>query len=138
MIIKLTESDLNNFNGFQISKDEILKELSTNPFAKLLGYIKENKIVGYLYYSEIYERVEINQLEVQSANRNCGIASKLMDYLIKIVNKNITLEVREDNFEAVNLYEKFQFQKKSVRKGYYQGTDGILMERRVDSCSFYS
>ncbi len=138
MVVSLTENDLKCFDGFLFSKDEILKELRSNPFAKLLGYIKENKIVGYLYYSEIYERVEINQLEVQSSNRNCGIASKLMDYLIKLVNKNITLEVREDNLEALTLYEKFQFQKKSVRKGYYQGTDGILMERRVDRCSFYS
>ena len=52
--------------------------------------------------------------------------------MIELVEKNITLEVRKDNIPAINLYKKFNFQEKAIRKGYYQGTDGILMEREKD------
>lgn len=138
MIIRLTENNLDYFEGFLFSKYEILHELKVNPFAKILGYIKASRIIGYLYYSEIYERVEINQLEVKMANRNCGIANRLMEYLIKTVDKDITFEVRKDNFEALSLYEKFGFQKRAVRKKYYQGTDGILMERKATSCLLHT
>ena len=56
-----------------------------------------------------------------------------MDYLINKVNKDITLEVKEDNVPALKLYEKYGFKKVAIRKGYYNGIDGILMERKKDS-----
>ena len=52
-----------------------------------------------------------------------------MIFFTDSVDKSITLEVREDNLYAIKLYEKFGFIKKAIRKGYYQGIDGILMER---------
>ena len=39
-----------------------------------------------------------------------------------------TLEVRVDNLIAISLYEKFGFEKVSIRKGYYDGVDGLLMK----------
>ena len=45
------------------------------------------------------------------------------------MDKSITLEVKIDNFPAIHLYEKYGFEKKAIRKGYYNGIDGILMER---------
>ena len=44
---------------------------------------------------------------------------------------NITLEVRKDNIPAINLYKKHGFFEKAIRKGYYKGTDGILMEKEM-------
>ena len=32
----------------------------------------------------------------------------------------------------MNLYKKFGFEKKAIRKGYYHGIDGILMERKQE------
>ena len=62
--------------------------------------------------------------------QNKGIGTNLLDYLIKkypdIVN--ITLEVRCNNVKAIHLYEKMGFIKKAIRKGYYNGVDGILLE----------
>ena len=51
-------------NSF-VDLKELEKELSQNPFGKILVYKKENRIIAYLYYSEIYERVEINDIEVE-------------------------------------------------------------------------
>lgn len=129
MIVELTMENLSLFDFSFISKAEIEKELIHNPFARIIVYIEDNQVIGYLYYSDIYERAEINQIEVDSFHRNCGIGTKLMKFFTDSVDKSITLEVREDNLYAIKLYEKFGFIKKAIRKGYYQGIDGILMER---------
>ena len=131
MIIELEKEKLDLLDSSFIDKEYIEKELSSNPYAKILLYIEKKEIVGYLYYSDIYERAEINQIEVENSHRNCGFGTKLMDYFTKTVDKDITLEVREDNISALKLYKKFGFNKTAIRKGYYKGVDGILMERKI-------
>lgn len=128
MILEITDKNIFLLENSFISIEDIRKELKLNPFAKIYVYIEENLIIGYLYFSEIYERVEINQIEVDFFHRNCGIGTKLMKFIIDSVDKNITLEVKVDNIYAIKLYEKFNFKRKAIRKGYYHGIDGILME----------
>ena len=41
----------------------------------------------------------------------------------------ITLEVNKENIPAIKLYRKLGFKDVAIRKGYYNGVDGILMER---------
>ena len=41
-----------------------------NPFAKYIEYIIDGKKVGYLKYSHIYDRIEIDDLFVSIDNRN--------------------------------------------------------------------
>lgn len=115
-------------NSF-VDLKELEKELSQNPFGKILVYKKDNRIIAYLYYSEIYERVEINDIEVEEQYRNMGIGTELLNKLTEIVQKSISLEVRINNYNAIKLYKKFGFQEKAIRKGYYQGIDGVLMVR---------
>ena len=129
MISELKKEDLNLLNDTFINREYLENEFNNNPFIKVL-ILKEDKIIGYLYYSDIYDRVEINQIEIDSFHRNCGNGKKLMEYMINNVDKNITLEVREDNIPAIKLYEKFNFKKVAIRKNYYNGVDGILMERK--------
>lgn len=129
MIIELTIRNINLLQDSFLLKDDVKNEFTNNPFAKYLIYIYSNIIVGYIYYSDIYERCEINQIEVIPHYRNMKIGTKLMEYLIKTIKKNITLEVRIDNYYAIKLYEKFGFIKTAIRENYYNGVDGILMER---------
>ncbi len=112
-----------------INLKDLETELKNNPFGKILVYKKNNEIIAYLYYSEIYERVEINNIEVQEKYRNMGIGTELLKRLIELTSKSISLEVRINNYSAIKLYKKFNFQEKALRKGYYQGIDGILMVR---------
>lgn len=128
MIIEINLSNLDLLENSFLSKETIKKELENNPFAKVLVYIKEDNIIGYLYYSNIYDRIEINQIEVLPEYRRNSVASTLLKQIIND-NKKITLEVREDNIGAIKLYEKFSFQKVAIRKNYYGSTDGILMEK---------
>ena len=130
MVKELTKENIDIINGSFIDKDYLLNEFNNNPFIKVLLLIEDNKVIGYLYYSDIYDRVEINQIEINSFHRNCGNGKKLMEYMIQNVDKNITLEVKKDNIPAINLYKRNGFVEVAIRKGYYQGTDGILMERK--------
>ena len=129
MISELKKEDLNLLNDTFINKDYLENEFNNNPFIKVL-ILKEDKIIGYLYYSDIYDRVEINQIEIEENHRNCGKGSLLLKELTDTVDKSITLEVRKDNIPAIKLYEKFDFKKVAIRKNYYNGVDGILMERK--------
>lgn len=114
-----------------LSTDYVEKELEVNPYGHFIVYKKNDIIIGYLYYSLIYDRIEINQIEVLEEGRRKGIASKLMEHLIKN-NLSITLEVKKTNISAINLYKKYGFIEVAVRRGYYNGVDGILMEKRSD------
>ena len=114
-----------------LSPEFVDKELESNPYAHFLVYKNNNNIVGYLYYSLIYDRIEINQIEVFEGQRHKGIASKLMEHLINKEQLDITLEVRVNNYNAIKLYKKYNFEEVAIRKGYYNGIDGILMERKA-------
>lgn len=129
MILEINKTNINELDNTFISKDYILNELDNNPFAKILILKENSEVIGYIYYSDIYERAEINQIEINSFHRNCGKGDFLLKKMIETVEKSITLEVKEDNYSAISLYEKNGFTKKAIRKGYYEGKDGILMER---------
>lgn len=135
MIIEINKNNIDLINNSFISKEYILNELENNPFAKILILKENDEIVAYIYYSDIYERAEINQIEVNKIHRNCGKGNFLLNYIINLLKKNITLEVKEDNYSAIKLYEKNKFEKKAIRKGYYNGIDGILYERKNEKDS---
>ena len=120
-----------NYNQL-LSTEYVEKECHVNPYAHFLVYKVSDNIIGYLYYSMIYDRVEINQIEVLGEYRRKGIGSKLLSEVICNNPCNITLEVRVDNKEAIGLYEKFYFRPVAIRKGYYKGVDAILMERKYE------
>ena len=116
----------------------MIKEVDTtssNPFSRRVEYIVDNKSVGYLEYSLIYDRMEIDNIQVEEEYRKQGIGTKLMAYLVSMAISlrviNITLEVRVSNEIARNLYKKFGFREVALRKYYYGDEDGILMEKNV-------
>lgn len=131
MIYELDKNKINILDNSFIDKHYIEEEFKNNPYAKVLIYEDNNQIIGYLYYSEIYERIEINQIEIDLMYRNCGKGNKLLKKLTDSVEKNITLEVKINNYPAIRLYENNGFKKVAIRKNYYNGIDGILMERKI-------
>lgn len=125
-LIKELES---NFN-YVIT--DIKSDLINNPFSHYIVYL-DNSIQGFINYYLMYDRIEIANFNVLDKYQHQGIGTKLLEYLInKYTGKvnNITLEVRCDN-KAINLYQKWGFKKTAIRKDYYNGIDGILMERKM-------
>lgn len=130
MFIEVTKDNLNILDNTFIDKNIVYNDLENNPFGHYLLLNEDNEIIGYVYYSDIYDRAEINQIEINFIHRNCGKGSKLLEKMISVVDKNITLEVKIDNIPAIKLYKKYGFIEVATRKGYYNGVDGILMERK--------
>ena len=95
---------------------------------KIIGY---GRIIGdgicFLY---------IHDVMVIAKYQNKKIGTKLIEQMINDCRKNnvssITLEVKKSNNNDIHLYEKIGFNKVSIRKGYYQGIDGILMEKELN------
>lgn len=96
-----------------------------SPFNKTVVY-KLDEIMGFINYDLIYDRIEINYIYVIEQFRNKGIAGELVKYIDKNI-KNITLEVKESNIQAINFYLKMGFKKVSLRENYYKNENGILM-----------
>ena len=111
----------------------IESDLKNNPFSHYLVYLKDNNIVGFINYYDIYDRMEIANFNVLNDYQNEGIGNTLLKRIMELSKgkDNITLEVRCDNDKAIHLYEKYGFIKKAVRKNYYNGVDGLLMEMKL-------
>lgn len=139
MIKEISKSDYDKIKELEnlfssILKDNILRDFDNNPFCKYIVYLFNNKIVAFLNYFDIYDRIEIVNFNVLDEFQNKGIGNSLLKYLIdkyQGIYQNITLEVRVDNYKAIYLYEKYGFVKKAIRKNYYNGVDGILMEKEL-------
>ena len=125
------------FNDVYKQKNELKSEIINNPYTQIYIYKDVEEIKGIIHINVIYNRFEINNIFVLEKYRSFGIASKLMEEIIDLGRKsdiiNITLEVKEDNIPAINLYKKYGFLERAKRKGYYNGIDGILMEKVMGS-----
>lgn len=110
-------------------------EFANNPFNKYFILFQVNKIIGFLNIFEIYDKIEIVNINIKDEYQGKGYSKLLMDKLITYSNnhniKNITLEVNSNNSIAINLYKKYEFKEVAIRKKYYNGIDGILMERKM-------
>lgn len=141
MITTLLENDTKKqleleekFKEIFISND-IKRDFENNPYTNYLIYLIDDKIVGFINYLLIYDRMEIVNFNVLDFFQNKHIGSSLLKKLIEISKnkklKNITLEVRSDNTKAIYLYKKYGFKEVAIRKNYYNDTDGILMEKEL-------
>lgn len=114
---------------------DVFSDFQNNPYTNYLLFLIDNKIVGFINYYLIYDRMEIINFNVLEFFQNKHIGSKLLEELIKVAiqNKlfNITLEVRSDNKKAIYLYQKYGFKQVAIRKNYYIDVDGILMEKEL-------
>lgn len=118
-----------------LSTDNVDIEIDENKASKYFIYIKNNNIIGFINYYDLIDRFEIANIFVKEEFRNKKIGYKLLSYIIELGQKrniiNITLEVNINNVYAIKLYEKCNFKIISIRKKYYNGIDGYLMERKM-------
>jgi len=136
MIRKAINSDFEIITKYYREFDENSVELfETDPFSHLYVYELDNTIAGFVNYSIIYDRAEINYIYVNENYRGKHIASELMEFLlVDVIDNgclNVTLEVSEKNKAGIELYKKFGFEQKAIRKNYYKDSDGILMMKEL-------
>lgn len=118
-----------------LTSKSVKEDIKNNQFTNYLIYLVNGEPVAFINYYIMYERAEIININVLEEYQNQKIASKLLEYMVnECIShnvKSITLEVKETNIKAIHLYEKFDFSKVAVRRKYYQGIDGILMEKEL-------
>ena len=90
-------------------------------------FIKEKDIInGYIIIFDNSEAFEIMKIGVLEKKRKIGIGEKLIKK-IKEKEKNIFLEVRENNISAISFYEANGFKKIGIRKNYYKNKEHAIL-----------
>lgn len=88
-------------------------------------------LCGYGGIMLVGEEATVVTLAVGPGYREQGVASLvLMDLVERARRQNVrhlTLEVRESNEPALELYRKFGFEPAGIRKGYYTIEDAVVM-----------
>ena len=95
------------------------------------------KLAGYLIYSEVAGEAELLRIAVDETMRRRGFGGKLMEHFIcelEFMNaEKVTLEVRKGNSAAIGLYTIYGFEQIAVRKDYYMDPDedAVIMQRPI-------
>ena len=108
-------------------------ELS-KPASVCLAALCDGQMIGFLICSRYDTVWHIMNVAVDPDRRREGIASALLSDLLRRIDATgarFTLEVRESNTGAIELYERFGFRAAGRRRRYYQdnGEDAVIMWR---------
>jgi ribosomal-protein-alanine N-acetyltransferase len=114
---------------------EISKMLSGLSMFKVAEDEDNNKLCGYICADIIIDYIHILNLAIAPDYRRKGIAGEFIRIIesnaIQRKNYGITLEVRETNTAAINLYRKFGFEIKGKRERYYENKDDALIMWKI-------
>ncbi len=101
-------------------------------YASYIAAFDGNEMVGIASMYTLANEGQIMNLAVLSNHRKKGVGKKLMDSLLLIAREkscaSVSLEVAESNNSAIALYRKCGLESIGRRKGFYNGTDAIIME----------
>ncbi|MBQ9264807.1 MAG: ribosomal protein S18-alanine N-acetyltransferase [Clostridia bacterium] len=114
------------------SREDFIKEMTTNACARYLVAEKEGSIIGFAGAWIILDEAHITNIAVSAPFRGNGIGRKLTEGLLQYAANlgvvYMTLEVRRSNLTAQSLYKSLNFEYVGVRKRYYEdnGEDAFL------------
>ena len=119
----------------------------TLPFSRIMvaipaagherGRDDKGKIAGFLCRWLIADECHVLNVAVHPESRRLGIGTVLLTEAIAEARSTgasvVTLEVRRSNLAARQLYRKFKFEERRLRRHYYgPGEDAIIMELRLN------
>lgn len=104
------------------SRSAFIEELKNDMAIYFVAKV-DGKCVGYCGFWNVVGEGHITNVAVISEFRKRGIASSLIENMIKSAQELnlslLTLEVRESNIAAQSLYTNYGFKKIGLRKNYY-------------------
>lgn len=115
------------------SRKSLEREVENNALTKYVVAKKSGIVIGYAGMWVILDEGHITNVAVHPEYRGIGAGSLLLEALIEICKieliKSMTLEVRKSNIRAQNLYKKYGFSEKGIRKEYYRDNkeDALIM-----------
>jgi [ribosomal protein S18]-alanine N-acetyltransferase len=98
---------------------------------------QEEKLIGFIAFSNIENESEIFKMGVKPSARNLSIGQQLIEKMIDLLKKKnaevVFLEVRSDNQSAIKLYSKCFFKLISRRKNYYRNPecDALIYQLKI-------
>ena len=102
---------------------DIIESSLSGDYYKNLVITFNDKVVGYISITIIFEECNLVKIIIDEAYRNRGYATRLINHIISDARlcgvQKIFLEVRADNYPAQNLYKKIGFKKTNTREKYY-------------------
>lgn len=111
-----------------------LKQELENPHSSYYVAKEKREIVGFAGIWRSIDDVHITDIVTKKTKRRLGIASLLLETLVKEAKKEhfsaITLEVNENNLAAISLYEKYHFLRMGFRKKYYNNKENAIIMTR--------
>lgn len=119
------------------SKQSLAGELKNNLAHYLVTELDDGPIIAYGGMWILFDEAHITNIAVHPEHRGNGFSKKLMLALMQEAllfdAGQMTLEVRENNHIAQNLYTSLSFQVQGRRKRYYSdtGEDALLMWNRA-------
>ena len=136
MIVEYNKEDINQINvlGRDLNLEYLFKELDNR---KCYVFKDNNNLIGFITFDLLQDRAEIIDIIVHINYRKKGIGQNLLNEAIKYMQingiKNVSLEVKVSNKEAINLYKKNDFKITTTRKNYYESgsVDAYLMCREM-------
>jgi ribosomal-protein-alanine N-acetyltransferase len=107
-------------------------ELENAASRNLMAVLPDGRAVGYCFWWDLGEEIEIHNLATHPEHRRRGVARALLGRVVGQATgsrKNrALLEVRKSNAEAIGLYTDMGFTRDSTRKAYYgDREDAVLM-----------
>ena len=141
MVSKIVIEELERFNelGLIVNKNFSnvykLNDIIDSQYDDVYGYYVDSILIGFIHISKLYETMDIVNVVVDNEYRKQGIATKLIDYVIKLYDdvENIMLEVNENNIAAISLYKKNGFEIINKRNNYYGSVAALIMKRVVEN-----
>ena len=112
------------------NKKMLNKVLSGKTNNRIWVYELNNMIIGFVIDLRYANEANILNIAIGESFQNKGHGSKMVyDYLKSLPPKCIVLiEVKKNNYKALKIYYKLNFQKLNTRKAYYNdGTDAVNM-----------
>ena len=121
------------------STEDLHYEFEKNPVNKIIVAESNGKVVGFIDFLITFNSSTIMQVAVTKEFRKNGIATQLLSEMEKSFPNNIddivetiTLEVRESNEPAKNLYLKNGYKIVVIKEHYYKdGENAIYMVKRL-------
>ena len=115
------------------SEKDFVYEMTEDKVARYLVIEEAGEIVAFAGAHIILDQAHVTNIAVRRDCRGRGlgrmITRALMQYASNLGAEYLTLEVRQSNVKAQNLYKSLGFVKVNVRKRYYEdtGEDAWLM-----------
>ena len=130
-IKEIFSSDFDEFWSYET----LAQDFKCSDSTYLACKTESDVVVGFIGLKIVLDNADIMDIAVKKEYRNHGIGSLLLKQAILVATfKNcnqIMLEVNSTNSPAIALYEKFCFQKISVRKKYYNQKDDAIIKQKI-------